>query len=112
MSAYTDPATPVVALVGGPRHRFAYWYRDWLTNRLSSRRGRYPLDHPCASSRCYLPTDTTYDHPTATVADEYGEHHPALTREWVWVAPEQWERWDREYFTPEEATDQPERNAA
>ncbi|MFC3892110.1 hypothetical protein ACFOWZ_11545 [Lentzea rhizosphaerae] len=112
MSAYSNPVTPVVALVGGPQHRRAYFYRDWLANRLSSRRGRYPLTHACGSSRCYLPSDDTYEHPIAKVTDDYGDKQPALTRVWVWVAPEQWMRWDREYFTPEEAADDTERTAA
>ncbi|GLZ36347.1 hypothetical protein Lesp02_85340 [Lentzea sp. NBRC 105346] len=104
-SATSDPKSEVVALVGGRQHRHAFFYADWLVQRLASRRLRYPLDHPDGASRCYLPTDETYEHPTARVTDEFGQKRPALTRVWAWVEPEQWTRWGREYRTPEEASE-------
>lgn len=109
MSVYTDPATPLVALSGGPRHGRWWFYRDWLATRAASRRGRYRLDHPCGSSRCYLPTTHT-----ATPTDPAAARH-GTARVWQYVPPAQWARWGREYLTLEEAAEpvsEQERNAA
>lgn len=95
MSAFTDPATPMVALSGGPSNRRWFFYRDWLVLRRSSR--RYPLDHPCGSPRCYLPTEELGVNSDPAITDKYG-----AARVWNYVPPDQWARWGREYRTPEE----------
>ncbi|MBB5958409.1 hypothetical protein FHS29_005017 [Saccharothrix tamanrassetensis] len=92
-----DPATPLVALEGGPKHRRWFFYTDWLTARRASRLHRYPLNHPCGSERCYLPTDRHTDNPDELITQRHGQ-----ARVWTWVTPEQWQRWGREYLTPEE----------
>ena len=108
MNVYTTPRTRLVALEGGPQHHQWFFYADWLALRLASRRGRYPLAHPCGSERCYLPTERFTENADPHVTRRHGQ-----ARVWVFVAPEQWARWGREYFTPEEISEhQSERNAA
>lgn len=102
MTARTHQET-VVALEGGPRNGCWFLYRDWLALRKSSRRGRYPLDHPCGASRCYLPTDRMAENTDPAVAEL---HRRAQV--WEYIPPAQWIRWGREYSAPEEAAD-PER---
>ena len=92
MSAYTDPATPLVALERGPRHHRWFFYRDWLELRASSRRLRYPLHHPAASPRCYLPTDRMGVNPDPTITAKHGR-----ARVWEYVTPE--ERPEHEFST-------------
>jgi hypothetical protein len=97
-----------VALENGPSNRRWFFYRDWLALRRSSRLGRYALDHPCGSPRCYLPTEELAVNSDPAITARYGD-----ARVWRYVAPEQWARWGREYRTPEEAAGHEiERNAA
>jgi hypothetical protein len=105
MSACTDPATPLVALSGGPKRHQWLFYADWLAQRRSSR--RYPLDHPDGACRCYLPTEELGVNTDPAVTRKYGD-----ARVWKYVPPEQWARWGREYRTPEETTDQERRATA
>ncbi|WNV90953.1 hypothetical protein [Umezawaea sp. Da 62-37] len=97
MSAYSNPATPLVALERGPSNRRWFFYRDWLAQRRSSRLGRYLLDHPCGSSRCYLPTERIGTNANPAITEEHG-----IARVWEYVPPAQWARWGREYLAPEE----------
>ncbi|SES20605.1 hypothetical protein [Actinokineospora terrae] len=99
MSVYANPRSDLVALRDGPRHGRWFFYRDWLTTRSASRRMRYPLDHHCAATRCYLPTTDTATN-TDPNAIAHGHTHARI---WTWVTPAQWQRWGREYLTPEES---------
>lgn len=103
---FTSPQSPLVALENGPQHGRWFFYRDWLALRQSSRRGRYTLDRPCGSCRCYLPTNRFAENTDPAITRRHGE-----ARVWEYFAPEQWKRWGREYFTPEENASQ-EREAA
>ncbi|ATE53604.1 hypothetical protein [Actinosynnema pretiosum] len=93
MSAYTDPRTDLVALTGGPCHGRWFTYRDWLTLRQATRRGRYPIGHHCAAPRRYLPTEHHATNP---------DPRHGTARVWEHIPPEKWERWGSEYLTPEE----------
>jgi hypothetical protein len=101
MSSHADhianPRTPLVALEGGPSYGRWFFYRDWLALRRSSRRSRYSLDRPCGSCRCYLPTNRLATNTDPTITERHGE-----ARVWEYIPPEQWTRWGRQYFTPEE----------
>ncbi|WP_433267241.1 hypothetical protein ACQPZF_00925 [Actinosynnema sp. CS-041913] len=115
----TDPHTPLVALEGGPKHRRWFFYTDWLATREASRRGRYPIHHPCSSERCYLPTGRTATNPNPAITDRHGPariwtyvHPDQCTRIWDHVHPDQWTRWGREYLTPEEVAAHDRRRAA
>ncbi|MFD1151418.1 hypothetical protein [Saccharothrix hoggarensis] len=96
---FAHPRTPLVALEGGPKHRRWLFYADWLALRAASRRGRYPIDHPCASERRYLPTDRHATNTNPAITDRHGE-----ARIWEHVPPATWRHWDREYLTPEETS--------
>ncbi|MFD1050128.1 hypothetical protein ACFQ1S_33710 [Kibdelosporangium lantanae] len=80
---FTSPQSRLVALDGGPRRCSWFFYQDWLALRESSRRGRYSLDHPCGSSRCYLPTARFTDNTDPACAEKYGQ-----ARVWEYVPPE------------------------
>jgi hypothetical protein len=93
--AWSDPASDLVALRGGPQDLRWYFYRDWLTVRKSSRRGQYRLSRPCGTPRCYAPT-------TQWTRRTDDPESPMRARVWHYIPPAQWAAWGREYLTPDE----------
>lgn len=93
--AWSDPASDLVALHGGPQDLRWYFYRDWLAARRSSRLGRYSLSRPCGTPRCYAPT-THWTRRTDTPESRM------QARVWHYIPPAQWAVWGREYLTPDE----------
>ncbi|SMC98984.1 hypothetical protein [Kibdelosporangium aridum] len=93
--AWNDPHSDLVSLSGGPRDHRWFYYGDWIATRRASRRGRYPLEHPCGSSRCYAPT-TAFAHQVTKAGTDM------VARIWQYVPPPQWAAWGGEYRTPEE----------
>lgn len=90
-----------VALSGGPRHRRWFFYEDLLAVRAASRRMGYPIDHPCASDRCYRPSSPLRFWTNKTFpgsATKIGE-----AEVWEYVTPARIAQLGRgEYLAPEE----------
>ena len=96
--AWQDPESDFVATRDGPHRGRWYTYRDWLAVRRSSRRLGCDLARPDGAPRCYAPT-------TDWVGRTDIRDSPMRARVWQYIPPSQWAQWEREYRTPDEATD-------